>query len=87
MQFEILVWVSGDDSAKTGSIFGVLDKAQPKALPTLSPKGYWDDFRSIDESEFKFAADAKKAITQHGYYLMGASVTIPEAFGEAPKST
>jgi len=87
MQFAIMVWVSSDDSARIGSIFGILDKANPGALPTLSPKCYWADFRSIDESKFKFAGDAKKAIAQHGYYLMGASVTIAEAFGEPTKSS
>ena len=84
MQFAILTWVSSNDSAKAGSIFGILNKANPGALPTLSPNGYWADFRSIDENRFKFAADAKKAIAQHGYYLMGASVTTIEAFGEPP---
>ena len=82
MQFAILVWVGAEDSAKEGSIFGVVDKDNPGALPTLSPRGYWDEFRSIDESQFKFAAAAKKAIARHGYYLMGASVTVGEAFGE-----
>lgn len=86
MQFAVMVWVGSNDSAKTGSIFGIIDEANPGALPTLSPQGYWADFRSIDESKFKFAADAKKAIAQHGYYLMGASVTLAEAFGEPPKS-
>jgi hypothetical protein len=80
MQFAVMVWVGSNDSAKQGSIFGILDKANPVALPMLSPMGYWADFRSIDESKFKFAADAKKAIAQHGYYLMGASVTIAEVF-------
>jgi len=87
MQFEVMVWVSSNDSAKMGSIFGVLDKSNRGALPTLSPQGYWAEFRYVDESRFKFAADAKKAIAQHGYYLLGASVTIPEAFGEAPESS
>ena len=82
MQFAVLTWVSSNDSAKAGSIFGILDKANPGALPTLSPNGYWADFRSIEESKFKFSADAKKAIAQDGYYLMGASVTISETFGE-----
>lgn len=82
MQFAIMVWVSSNDSAKTGSIFGIIDKANPGALPALSPNGYWTDFRSIDEGRFKFSAEAKKVIAQHGYYLMGASVTIAEAFGE-----
>ncbi len=87
MQFAVLAWVSSNDSAKAGSIFGILDKVNPGALPALSPNGYWTDFRSIDENKFKFATDAKKAIAQHGYYLMGASVTIIDAFGEPPKSS
>jgi hypothetical protein len=86
MQFAVMVWVSSNDSAKAGSIFGILDKANPGALPTLSPNGYWADFQSIDDSRFKFTTDAKKAIAQHGYYLMGASVTTIEAFGEPPRS-
>jgi hypothetical protein len=84
MQFAILVWVGADDSAKAGSIFAVVDKDNPGSPPALSPRGYWDEFRLIDESKFKFAADARNAISQHGYYLMGASVTIGEAFGETP---
>ena len=86
MQFAVMVWVSGNDTAKMGSIFGVLDKSNSGALPTL-PQGYWAEFRYVEESKFKFAAEAKKAIAQHGYYLLGASVTIPEAFGEAPESS
>ena len=83
MQFTILEWVGSNDSAKAGSIFGIVDKASPTATPPpLSASGYWTEFRSIDESRFKFAADAKKAIALHGYYLMGASVTTTEAFGE-----
>lgn len=38
MQFVIMVWVSSDDSAGIGLIFGSLDKANPGALPILSPK-------------------------------------------------
>ena len=85
MQFAVLAWVGSNDSAKAGSIFGILDKTNSGALPTLSPNGYWADFRSVDENRFKFATVAKKAIAQHGYYLMGASVTIIEAFGEPPE--
>ena len=85
MQFAVMVWVTSTDSARLGSIFGVLDKSNPGALPALSPQGYWAEFRYVEESRFKFAADAKKAIAQHGYYLLGASVTIPEAFGETPE--
>lgn len=84
MQFAIMVWTSGDDSAKAGSIFGVMDAANPAALPSLSLNGSWSDFRSIDESKFKFAGEAKAAIARHGYFLMGASATVAEAFGEPP---
>ena len=38
MQFAVMVWVGSDDSAKIGSIFGIVDEANPGALPTLSPK-------------------------------------------------
>ena len=87
MQFAVMVWVISNDSAKLGSIFGVLDKSNPGELPTISPQGYWAEFQVVEESRFKFAADAKKAIAQHGYYLLGASVTVPEAFGETPESS
>ena len=86
MRFAVLMWVS--ENVRVGSIFGVIDVidlSNPGKLPLLSSKGHWADFRLIDENRFKFAADAKKAIAQHGYYLMGASVTITEAFGEPPK--
>lgn len=85
MQFAVFEWVGAKDSAKRGSIFGIVDKADPQGLPTLSPNGYWADFRLIDEGRFKFSSDAKRAISQHGYYLMGASVTIQDAFGEPAK--
>jgi hypothetical protein len=49
----------------------------------ISSKGHWADFRRIDESRFKFAAEAKAAIAKDGYFLMGASVTVTEAFGAA----
>ncbi|WP_454621931.1 hypothetical protein [Bradyrhizobium cenepequi] len=83
MQFAIMVWIDSDDAPDKGSIFGITDKNNPVALPTLSPTGYWADFRSIDGARFKYAAQAKKAISQHGYYLLGASVTIEEAFGQS----
>lgn len=39
------------------------------------------DFRIIDETQFKFADEAKKSIGKDGYFLMGARVTTTEAFG------
>ena len=85
MQFEILMWLGSNDSVQAGTIFGVLDQANPVPLPMLLPGGSWAKYRSLDESRFKFARDAKRAIAQHGYYLLGASVAVTEAFGEPPK--
>ena len=78
MQFVVMTWVS--EHAKSGSIFGVLGKSNAGKLPIISPKGHWEDFMTIDESRFKFAAEAKTAIAMHGFYLIGASVTVIEAF-------
>jgi hypothetical protein len=36
MQFAFLAWVSSNDSVMAGSIFGILDKATPGALPVPS---------------------------------------------------
>ncbi|HEX5845467.1 MAG: hypothetical protein ACXWU5_03470 [Rhodoplanes sp.] len=80
MQFTVMMWVS--EHAKSSSIFGVLDKSNPDKLPSISPKGHWEDFMTIDENRFKFAAEAKTAIAMHGFYLIGASVTLIEAFGK-----
>ena len=80
MQFAVMTWVS--DNVKVGSIFGVLDKDNPGDLPDPSSVGHWADFREIDESRAPWADEAKEAIAEHGYYLMGAGVTITEAFGD-----
>lgn len=82
MQFAVMVWVS--QFAKRTSIFGVLDKASPGQLPMISPKGHWEDFRAVEERNYPDAEEAKKAIADKGYYLVGASVTITEAFGPPP---
>ncbi len=39
MQIAVIVWVNCGDSAKMGTVFGVLDKSNPGALPLLSPQG------------------------------------------------
>ena len=80
MRFAIMTWVPTSDSAKIGTIFGILDNDAPGDLPQL-PGGYWKDYHIADERTFKFAEEAKKAIAQHGYYLLGAGVTPSEAFG------
>jgi hypothetical protein len=79
MQFAIMAWTS--DDSKVSSIFGIIDRKNPSKLPVFSSKGHWADFRTVDEGRFKFAEEAKKAIAAHGCYLIGASVTVTEAFG------
>ena len=37
-------------------------------------------FRNLDESECKFAAEAKRSVAENGSYLVGISVTIADAF-------
>jgi hypothetical protein len=39
MEFAIMVWKSGN--VRPFSIFGVLAKANPGILPTISRKGHW----------------------------------------------
>jgi hypothetical protein len=80
MQFAVMTWVS--EHAKSGSIFGVLDKNNPDNLPSISPNGHWEYFMTIDETGFRFAAEAQTSIAMHGFYLIGASVTLVEAFGK-----
>jgi hypothetical protein len=79
MQFAIMAWTS--DDSMVSSVFGVIDRKNPGKLPMISSKGHWAEFRTIDEGRFKFAEEAKKAIAAYGYYLIGVSVTVTEAFG------
>jgi hypothetical protein len=80
MRFAIMTWVPSGDSAKIGTIFGVLDHDAPGELPRL-PGGEWEHYHVAEERTFKFAEEAKKAIAQHGYFLLGAGVAPEEAFG------
>ena len=79
MEFAVMVWTA--KHTKSRSIFALIDRDNPKKLPELSPQGHWEDYRVLDERKCPFADEAKKAIVEEGYYLMGASVTITEAFG------
>jgi hypothetical protein len=57
MEFSIMVWSSGN--VLGSSIFGVIDKANPGKLPTISDRGHWESYRTIREDRFNFAAEAK----------------------------
>jgi hypothetical protein len=80
MRFATMMWVPTRDNAKVGTIFGILDTDAPGVLPLL-PDGHWEHYHIADERTFKFAEEAKKAIAQHGYYLLGAGETPSDAFG------
>ncbi len=79
MRFALMELVGGAVVRK--SIFGVLDKDKPGRLPRLSQDSLWTEFGTIDDSRFKFANEAMMAIAERGYFLMGASVMVTEAFG------
>ena len=82
MRFAILTWAR--ENVPVGTVFGVLDADNPSwALPVLSSGGHWAIFKTVEEVHFLNAAEAKKAIATDGYYLMGAGVTIEDAFGES----
>jgi hypothetical protein len=53
------------------SIFGVLDNGHRGQLPP-PPGGHWSEYSTVSEHDFKFAAAAKQAITNGGYFLVGS---------------
>lgn len=68
------------------SIFGVLDNGNRGRLPP-PPGGHWSEYSTVSEQDFKFAAAAKRAITEGGYFLVGSDaiegwgLPRPGAFG------
>jgi hypothetical protein len=84
MRFAVMNWVS--ECAKPTTVFGVVDKDSSGDLPQLTSTGYWTAFCDLDEADFRFADAAREAIARHGFYVMGAGVTVTEAFG-APNKT
>jgi hypothetical protein len=76
MEFSIMAWSSGN--VLNSSIFGVIDKANPGKLPSISDRGFWESYRTIREDRFKFAAEAKRSIAERGYYLIGGEVNVSE---------
>ena len=77
----ILIMVWSGSNVLNSSIFGVLDKANPIVLPSISDRGHWDSYRAIREDRFKFAAEAKKSIAERGYYLIGGEINVTETEG------
>ena len=77
MRFAIMRW----ESAEARDIYGIVDADDPAMLPSPSIHGYWADYKLIDERQFVLPEDAKKAIAAAGYFLLGAGLTLREAFG------
>jgi hypothetical protein len=84
MKFSIQHWVS--DNTKPTSIFAVIDKDTQTSLPAPTGLGSWVEFCELEESQFLLAKDAKACIAEHGYYLMGAGMSVTEAFGRPNKT-
>jgi hypothetical protein len=71
-----MAWSSGN--ALKSSIFGVIDKADPGKLPSISDRGFWESCRTIREDRFKLAVEVKRSIAERGYYLIGGEVNVTQ---------
>jgi hypothetical protein len=79
MHFTVMNWES---PTTRSNVFGVVDAANPKLLPTLSPKGFWAHFADVEGARFAAAEAAEAAIAAHGFYLLGATdINLPNMFG------
>jgi hypothetical protein len=70
-EVEFLLMRLEGSSIMPDSIFGVLDNGNRGRLPA-PPCGHWSEYSTVSEHDFKFAAAAKRAITQGGYFLVGS---------------
>jgi hypothetical protein len=70
-EVEFLLMRLEGSSIMPDSIFGVLDNRNRGQLPP-PPGGHWSEYSTVSEHDFKFAAAAKRAITQGGYFLVGS---------------
>ena len=70
-EVEFLLMRLEGSSIMPDSIFGVLDNGNRGRLP-LPPSGHWSEYSTVAEQDFKFAAAAKRAISEGGYFLVGS---------------
>jgi hypothetical protein len=70
-EMEFLLMRLEGGSIMPDSIFGVLDNENRGRLPP-PPGGHWSEYSTVPEHDFKFAAAAKRAITEGGYFLVGS---------------
>lgn len=78
MRLTLKTGISNGDDIRAKSLFGVVDVDNADMLPTTLASGHWETFRTIDESEFKLAKEAKSAIARNGYYIFGADNHVSE---------
>jgi hypothetical protein len=69
-EMEFLLMKLEAESVKADSIFAVLDNEKRRELPP-PPDGHWSEYSTVAERDFRFAAAAKLAITNSGYFLVG----------------
>ena len=84
MQLAVMKWVG--ITVQPGSVFGVLDKANPGMLPTIAARGHWAEYQTIEEDRFTFAEEAKRAIARDGYFIVGVGLSVVETFGLKPSA-
>ncbi len=70
-EMEFLVMKLEGDSIMADSIFGVLDNKMRGRLPP-PPGGHWSEYSTVREADFRFAAAAKRAIGNRGYFIVGS---------------
>ena len=70
-EMEFLLMRLEGDGIMPDSIFGVLANGNRGRLPP-PPRGHWSEYSTVSEQDFKFAAAAKRAITNGGYFLVGS---------------
>jgi hypothetical protein len=80
-EVEFLLMRLEGSSIMPDSIFGVLDNGNRGQLPP-PPGGHWSEYSTVSEQDFKFAAAAKRAITNGGYFLVGSDAI--EGWGPPP---
>jgi hypothetical protein len=70
-----ILFLSGEGVLKP-SVFGISPEGK---LPPIIPGGHWLHYRKIREDRFKLAAEAKKSVAEHGYYVFGGQDNADES--------
>jgi len=72
-EWAIMNWVRNNKRTKIWAVLPVDTRA---ALPLLSERGHWEEYRRVDAERFLEHADAEAAIKEDGFYFVKESVAI-----------